>query len=83
LYKSKGDTSDVNNYRGISVLSPLAKIFDKLLATRLRAYFNQNTLLFAVQHGFRSSHSCETALHEIVSSCLKIIDSRLVDLLCC
>ena len=77
MYKSKDDTSDVNNYRGISVLSPLAKIFEKLLSTRLRAYFNQNTLLFAVQHGFRSFHSCETALHEIVSSCLKIIDSRL------
>ena len=67
MYKSKGDTSDVNNYRGISVLSPLAKIFEKFLVTRLRAYFNQNTLLCAVQHGLRSSHSCETALHELIS----------------
>ena len=38
LYKSKGDTSDVNNYRGISVLPPLGKIFEKLLSNRLRAF---------------------------------------------
>ena len=40
LYKSKGDINDVNNYRGISVLPPLAKIFEKLLASRIRDYFN-------------------------------------------
>ena len=38
LYKSKGDSSDVNNYRGISVLPPLGKIFEKLLSNRLRAF---------------------------------------------
>ena len=28
LYKNKGDLSDFNNYRGISVLSPFAKLVE-------------------------------------------------------
>ena len=47
LYKSKGDSCDVNNYRGISVLSPLGKVFEKLLSYRLRAFFENN---FLTQH---------------------------------
>ena len=31
LYKNKGNIEDLNNYRGISVLPPLAKLFEKLL----------------------------------------------------
>ena len=32
LYKNKGASTDLNNYRGISVLSPIAKVFEKILA---------------------------------------------------
>ena len=62
-------------------LEKIAKIFEKLLASRIRDYFNKNNLLFAGQHGFRSAHSCETAIHEIISSCLKNLDNKLINLL--
>ncbi len=48
LYKSKGDTCDLNNYRDISVLPPLAKFFEKLLSARLRAYFESKRFLLLV-----------------------------------
>ena len=35
LYKNKGDNTDLNNYRGISVLPPISKIFEKILATQI------------------------------------------------
>ena len=38
LYKKKGDKKDINNYRGISVLPPIAKIFEKILSTQITAY---------------------------------------------
>ena len=38
-YKGKGSKSDVNNYRPISVLSPLSKVFESLIAVRITNYF--------------------------------------------
>ncbi len=34
---------------------------------------------FLEQHRFHSNHSCESALHEIVSECLGNIDKKLVN----
>ena len=67
IYKKKGNQNDINNYRGISVLPPLAKIFEKILAAQIIDHLNRNNLLFNGQHGFRADHSCETALHELIS----------------
>ena len=67
LYKGKGLESDLNSYRGISVLPPIAKIFEKILAKQISIYLNLNNILYNGQHGFRSGHSCETALHELIS----------------
>ncbi len=53
IYKNKGSKSDLNNYRGISVLSPLAKIFEKLLAAQINDYFENNSSIYKGQHGFR------------------------------
>jgi hypothetical protein len=66
LFK-KGDPTDMNNYRGISVLPVLAKLFEKLLADQITDYFVANNLFYSGQHGFRKGHSCETALHELLS----------------
>jgi hypothetical protein len=70
LFKNKCSPHYLNNYRGISVLPPLCKVFEKILADQLRIYFLVNKLFFAGQHGFRQSHSCESALREVISECL-------------
>ncbi|CAF0787720.1 unnamed protein product [Brachionus calyciflorus] len=66
VYKSKGEKEDFNNYRGISVLLPFSKLFEKLLSNN--------------QHGFRGDHSCETALHEVLSDINSIRSSREIGL---
>ena len=81
LFKGKKlDPSDVNNYRGISVLPPLTKVFEKILATQVVTYFNINNLFYPSQHGFRSAHSCESALHEIISEMNTIRSKRHIGL---
>ena len=37
LYKQRGDGSDCDNYRGISLLHPVSRWFSKALVTRLEA----------------------------------------------
>ena len=81
LYKNKGDKNDINNYRGISILSPIVKIFERILSKQITNYFNCNQLLYMGQHGFRSDHSCETAVHEIVTECLKNLEKKRNNLL--
>ena len=81
LHKGKrSNTEDVNNYRSIAVLPPLAKAFEKIITHQISIYFNINNLLFSGQHGFRTGHSCETALHEIITDMLNILGKRHIGL---
>lgn len=68
------DATEINNIRCISVLPPMAKVYEKLLASQMLIYLSINKILFAGQHGFRPGHSCETALHELISDFNSIRD---------
>ena len=52
IYK-KGDSKSVNNYRPISILSTLNKIFEKILHARLIKYIDDCNILYKYQFGFR------------------------------
>ena len=80
LFK-KGDKNDLNNYRGISVLPPVSKIFEKILATQIITFFNINKKFYNGQHGFRASHSCETALHELLTDLNEVKSKKMIALL--
>ena len=56
--------SDLNNYRPISVIPTLAKIFEKIICDQLYQYLDENGLLNSGQSGFRSLHSTLTTLLE-------------------
>ena len=81
LYKNKGDATDPNNYRGISVISPIAKIFENILSMQIKIHLKLNNILYSGQHGFRTFHSCETALHELITDLNKSKDKKLISLL--
>ena len=54
--------NDLNNYRPISVISPIAKAFERMVYTQLYEYLSINNLLSKYQSGFRRLHSTTTAL---------------------
>lgn len=61
VYKS-GDTTDMNNYRPISILPVLSKISEKCVAEQLTEHLNSSPFkLHSMQFGFRANHSTETA----------------------
>ena len=53
IYK-KGDHHNTNNYRGISLLSALSKVFTAILARRLKKWMEQEHKVCIEQAGFRS-----------------------------
>ena len=55
LYKNKGDKSDCNNYRGISLLSIVGKAFARVALTRLQTLASR--VLPESQCGFRAGRS--------------------------
>ena len=58
----KGSRSVLDNYRPISILPVISKIFEKILYEQLYEYFTTNNLLSEQQFGFRRFHSTSTAL---------------------
>ena len=47
----KGDSSLLNNYRPISILATISKIFESVIYNQLYEYFNSNNLLTEEQYG--------------------------------
>ena len=61
IYKT-GPKDALINYRPISILPAISKVFEKTVVSRLKNFFkNQNSLLSS-QHGFREGYSTQTAL---------------------
>ena len=52
IFKKDSPTS-VNNYRPISILSTINKIFEKILYARLINYIDKLKLIYKYQYGFR------------------------------
>ena len=74
LYK-KGDSTQLGNYRPISLLPSISKVFEKVVYNQLSTYLSTNQLLYGSQHGFRKQHSTETATLELVDTLLQTLDS--------
>ena len=56
LHKGKGDKNDCMNYRGISLLSALGKVYGRILIERVRVL--TEGMIGEEQCGFRSSRGC-------------------------
>lgn len=74
IFKS-GDKNNPSNYRPISVLPTISKIFERHLAKHLFSYLNKYKLIHEAQSGFRQYHSCQTALIKLIDNWLHHIDN--------
>ena len=63
LFK-KGERSDLNNYRPISIIPVVAEVFQRIVYNQFYEYSTENNLISCNQSGFRSLHSTATALPE-------------------
>lgn len=75
IHKS-GVKTDPNNYRPVSVLPVLSKIFERIIYTRLSTYLNNKQVLIEQQYGFRPKSSTVTAVIDLVTKIKTHIDEK-------
>ena len=63
------------NYRPISVLNVLSKIFERIFYNRLFEFLKQESILYDKQFGFRKFHSTEMALTLVLDRISNALES--------
>ena len=76
IYKNKGDKFQSQNYRPISLLSNINKIFEKLMHKRLYKFLEDQLIIFSKQFGFRQRHSTIHALIDLTEDIRKGMDDN-------
>ena len=66
----------MSNYRPISVLTRVNKVFETLINKRLMSFFTKFKVLADSQHGFRRGSSTETAATEVLNYIYKKLNRR-------
>jgi len=75
IFKS-GEPTFTSNYRPISTLPILSKIFEKLMHKQLLSFLSCNNILSPCQFGFRSNSSTSDAILEFLDNAANILDRK-------
>ena len=75
LFK-KGNPELPSNYRPISLLPILSKIFEKLMYRRLYRFLEIHKVLYSLQFGFQENHSIDYALVSLTEAVRNTLDNK-------
>ena len=67
-----GDANSLSNYRPISILPTISKVYERVMHNRLSSYLSKLNILVKSQYGFRKKSSTSMAILDL---CEKINDS--------
>lgn len=73
IYKA-GDKNDIGNYRPISVISNIAKIFEKCLRVRLTDFLRSTNVMSNNQFGFMEGKCTSDAMYELMSDIMRHVN---------
>lgn len=76
VYK-KGSSNFMGNYRPISLLPILGKIFEKLYCRRLVSFLDQNNIMSCAQYGFRKGKSTSDAINSFMEFIIRSLDNQM------
>ena len=74
-----GSRDECDNYRPISILSPISKIFEKIVFDQLSQYLTTNEILTDYQSGFRKGYSTCSSLLRTTNDWLVNMDKGLIN----
>ena len=67
---------EMSNYRPISLLPTLSKIFEKLMYARLISFFSKHEILYENQFGFQSNMSTDYAVNQVLNHIIKTLEKN-------
>ena len=70
----KDSKLEVSNYRPISLLSNIEKIFEKLMHSRLNEFLEERQILYCKQFGFRKDFLTNHAILNLLEIIQKALD---------
>ena len=73
----KGDKCKCENYRPISLLPNISKIFERVMFTRLHNFLNISEIKYKFQVGFRKNYSTNHTLLSIVEQIRSALDKNM------
>ena len=75
IYK-KGDKNDTSNYRPISLLTSISKIFEKVIYNRMQRHIKNNNILANEQFEFRHARSTDDAAYYLINNILTALNKK-------
>ena len=66
IFKGKGEMSDKSNYRPISLISHISKLFEIFVHRQLLDYLQDNNLISIDQSAYLKLHNTQTSLHRVL-----------------
>ena len=72
IYKDKGDVHECSNFRGISLLSLVGKVYGRVLINRIRD--KTENVIAEVQSGFRRGRGCTDQIFIVRQICEKYLE---------
>ena len=76
VFKS-GDSANINNYRPISILSTVNKVFETLTFDRISSFLNSHNIISNNQYGFRAQRNTTQAIFTLVSDLLNTFNKKI------
>ena len=73
----KGDPNDISNYRPISILSIISKIFERCAGNQMINFLIPNNIIHPSQHAYQKGHSPITCLFELLNEIYNAVDNRM------
>jgi len=70
----KGDRKLPGNYRPISILPIISKVYEKIVNGRLLKFLEDNSLFYEHQYGFRHGYSTKLSLINLINQITKYTD---------
>ena len=75
IYKA-GNSSNISNYRPMSVLRCFSKMQERIMYGRLQKYLKDQNILYDNQFGFQTGHSTEHAIAQLTDQIYEAFDKN-------